>query len=82
MKERYTEEDIAKDGYFERVEDAVNPEEIIEEVMQANKKYFDKILVIDGSNDKTEEIILNMNPIRLHILAILGPPFEKIYSRN
>jgi hypothetical protein len=42
MKERYTEEDIAKDGYFERVEDAVNPEEIIEEVLKNYPYYMDK----------------------------------------
>jgi transposase len=30
--------------------------------------------------DGTKEIILNVNPIRRHILQILGPPFEKIYA--
>lgn len=34
-----------------------NEEDIIEEVMETNKKYFDKILVLDGSSDRTEEII-------------------------
>ena len=32
-------------------------EDVIEEVMEVNKKYFDKILVLDGSSDRTEEIL-------------------------
>ena len=32
-------------------------EDVIAEVMDANKKYFDKILVLDGSSDRTEEIV-------------------------
>lgn len=39
-------------------------------------------LLIHKIQDKTEEIILNMNPIRRHVLAILGPPFEKIYANG
>ena len=34
-----------------------NEEDIIKEVMDNNLKYFDKILVLDGSNDGTTEII-------------------------
>jgi transposase len=37
-------------------------------------------LLIRKTQKKTEEIVLNMNPIRCHVLAILGPQFEKIYS--
>lgn len=36
-------------------------------------------LLIRTIQDRTEEIILNMNPVRSHVLAILGPQFEKIY---
>ena len=32
-------------------------EDVIEQVMESNKKYFDKIFVLDGSSDRTEEII-------------------------
>jgi glycosyltransferase involved in cell wall biosynthesis len=32
-------------------------EDVIEEVMRVNQKRFDKILVLDGSSDRTEEII-------------------------
>ena len=39
-------------------------------------------LLIHKTRKKTEEIILNMNPVRCHVLAILGPQFEKIYSNN
>jgi transposase len=31
---------------------------------------------------RTEEIILNMNPVRCHILTVLGPQFEKIYGNS
>jgi hypothetical protein len=34
-----------------------NEEDCIEEVMNEHIKYFDKILVLDGSSDRTEEII-------------------------
>jgi hypothetical protein len=34
-----------------------NEEDIIEETMESHKKYFDKILVLDGSTDKTPEIL-------------------------
>ena len=27
-----------------------------------------------------EEMVLNLNPVRSHILHILGPPFQKMYS--
>jgi transposase len=37
-------------------------------------------LLIRTTQDRTEEIILNMNPVRNHVLAILGPQFEKIYA--
>ncbi len=40
-----------------------NEEDVIEEVMNENKKYFDKILVLDGSDDKTEEIIKSYNNV-------------------
>lgn len=39
-------------------------EDVIEEVMETNKKYFDKILVLDGSSDKTEEIIRSYNCVK------------------
>ena len=34
-----------------------NEEDIIEDVMESHKKHFDKILVLDGSTDKTPEIL-------------------------
>ena len=34
-----------------------NEEDCIREVMDNHVKYFDKILVLDGSSDKTEEIL-------------------------
>jgi len=37
-------------------------------------------VLIHRTLDGTKEIILNVNPIRRHILQILGPPFEKIYA--
>jgi transposase len=37
-------------------------------------------LLIRKTQDKIEELILNMNPVRSHVLSILGPPFEKIYA--
>jgi transposase len=39
-------------------------------------------LLIHRTGPRIKEIILNMNPIRAHVLAILGPPFEKIYSNR
>jgi transposase len=39
-------------------------------------------LLIRETQDKIEEIILNMNPVRSRVLAILGPPFEKIYANG
>jgi transposase len=39
-------------------------------------------LLIHRTKSKTKELILNMNPIRIHILALLGPPFQKIYSNS
>jgi transposase len=39
-------------------------------------------LLIQKTEAGLREIILNMNPLRHHILAILGPPFQKIYSGN
>jgi transposase len=37
-------------------------------------------LLIHRTRSGIREIILNMNEIRAHILAILGPPFEKMYG--
>lgn len=37
-------------------------------------------LLIHKTLEGVKEIILNINPLRHHVLAILGPPFEKIYS--
>ena len=37
-------------------------------------------LLIRKTSEGKEELILNMNPLRRHILSILGPPFEKIYA--
>lgn len=37
-------------------------------------------LLIDKTRKKTKEIVLNMNPVRCHVLSILGPQFVKIYS--
>ena len=34
-----------------------NEEDIIDDVLKSHKKYFDKILVLDGSTDKTPEIL-------------------------
>ena len=39
-------------------------EDVIEEVMEANKKYFDKILVLDGSSDRTEEILRSYDCVK------------------
>lgn len=41
-----------------------NEEDVIEEVMDVNKKYFDKILVLDGSTDRTEEIIRSYDCVK------------------
>jgi len=41
-----------------------NEEDVIEEVMEVNKKYFDKILVLDGSNDRTEEILRSYDCVK------------------
>jgi transposase len=37
-------------------------------------------VLIHRTLDGTKEIILNINPIRRHILQVLGPPFEKTYA--
>lgn len=37
-------------------------------------------LLIRKTRKRVEELILNMNPVRSHVLAILGPQFEKIYA--
>ncbi|OGN57547.1 MAG: hypothetical protein A3C42_00290, partial [Chlamydiae bacterium RIFCSPHIGHO2_02_FULL_45_9] len=37
-------------------------------------------LLIRKTQERVEELILNMNPVRSHVLAILGPQFEKIYA--
>ena len=39
-------------------------EDVIEEVMETNKKYFDKILVLDGSSDRTEEIVRSYDCVK------------------
>lgn len=39
-------------------------------------------LLIHKTLKGVEEIVLNMNSVRSHVLAILGPPFEKIYSNS
>jgi glycosyltransferase involved in cell wall biosynthesis len=39
-------------------------EDVIEEVMAVNQKYFDRILVLDGSSDRTEEILRSYNCVR------------------
>ena len=41
-----------------------NEEDCIEEVMNEHTKYFDKILVIDGSTDKTEKIIRSFDAVK------------------
>lgn len=41
-----------------------NEEDCIEEVMNEHVKYFDKILVLDGSSDKTEEIIRSYGQVK------------------
>jgi len=41
-----------------------NDDDIIEEMMKSNQKYFDKIFVLDGSNDKTEEIIRSFDNVK------------------
>ncbi len=40
-----------------------NEEDIIEETMIENRKYFDKILVLDGSTDRTEEILRSFDNV-------------------
>ena len=39
-------------------------------------------VLIHCAKDGIKEIVLNLNPIRRHILQILGPPFEKIYAKS
>lgn len=41
-----------------------NEEDVIEEVMESNKKYFDKIFVLDGSSDKTAEIVRSYDCVK------------------
>jgi hypothetical protein len=41
-----------------------NEEDVIEEVMEVNKKYFDTILVLDGSDDKTEQIVRSYDCVK------------------
>ncbi len=40
-----------------------NEDDIIEEVMIANQKHFDKILVLDGSTDRTEDILRSFSNV-------------------
>lgn len=42
-----------------------NEEDIIEEVLTENKKYFDKIYVLDGSSDQTEAILRSFDHVKL-----------------
>ncbi|NQY74477.1 MAG: hypothetical protein HRT90_06910 [Candidatus Margulisbacteria bacterium] len=44
-----------------------NEEDIIETVMTQNKKYFDHILVLDGSTDKTPDIIQSFDNVSYFI---------------
>jgi hypothetical protein len=39
-------------------------EDVIAEVMEVNKKHFDNILVLDGSSDRTEEIIRSYDCVK------------------
>ncbi|MDD5593773.1 MAG: glycosyltransferase [Candidatus Margulisbacteria bacterium] len=39
-------------------------EDVIEEVMNVNRRYFDKIFVLDGSSDRTEEIIRSYDCVK------------------
>ncbi|MBI5274793.1 MAG: hypothetical protein HY860_07070 [Chlamydiales bacterium] len=39
-------------------------------------------LLMYKTREGCKEIILNMNPVRSHILAILGSQFKKIYSNS
>jgi len=39
-------------------------EDVIEEVMEVNRKYFDKVFVLDGSSDRTEEIIRSYDCVK------------------
>lgn len=37
-------------------------------------------LLIHHTTEEVKEIVLKLSPTRLHILQVLGPPFEKIYT--
>lgn len=41
-----------------------NEADVIAEVMETNKKYFDKVLVLDGSTDGTEEIVRSYDCVK------------------
>ena len=41
-----------------------NEEDVIAEVMDVNKRYFDRILVLDGSDDRTEEIVRSYDCVK------------------
>jgi hypothetical protein len=41
-----------------------NEEDVIAEVMDSHAKYFDKVLVLDGSSDRTEEIVRSYNCVK------------------
>ena len=41
-----------------------NEDDIIEEVMDAHKPLFEHILVLDGSTDRTEEIIRSYDNVK------------------
>jgi transposase len=37
-------------------------------------------LLIKRTQEGIHEIVLNLNPLRRHILQVLGPPFQKVYA--
>ena len=39
-------------------------------------------VLIRRTQSGLEEIVLNLNAVRSHILCILGPPFQKMYSNG
>lgn len=57
-----------------------NEDDIIEDVMKATQKYFDKILVLDGSTDRTEEIIRSFSNVVYFLKDQDIFPKRKIYD--
>ncbi len=37
-------------------------------------------VLIKRIQEEVQEIILNLNSVRRHILQVLGPPFQKLYA--